>query len=275
MVPEIGSGRLLNDGPVASSFYRSRPDGTFDALPTTGSPWGPDSQHGGPPAALLTRALEALPEAAGRVLGRVTLELLGPVPLGPLSVSAQVERAGRSVALVSATLVDVARDRPVARATGWLFPELETGAGEVGPPPSAGPSEGVPHDRPQGWHGGYLDAVEWRWLRGAVGEPGPALVWMHPRPLLVDDEPWTPATLVMACVDSASGASSVLDPASWAFQNTELTVHLLRPPVGEWLCLDARTTLGPGSVGLATSDVYDEQGLVARSAQALLVARRR
>jgi acyl-CoA thioesterase len=49
---------------------------------------------------------------------------------------------------------------------------------------------------------------------------------------------------------------------------------VLRPPVGEWLCLDARTTLADGSVGLATSDVYDERGLVARSAQALLVARR-
>jgi acyl-CoA thioesterase len=75
-------------------------------------------------------------------------------------------------------------------------------------------------------------------------------------------------------VDSASGVSAALDPRGWAFLNTELTVHVLRPPVGEWLCLDARTTLADGSVGLATSDVYDERGLVARSAQALLVARR-
>jgi hypothetical protein len=36
--------------------------------------------------------------------------------------------------------------------------------------------------------------------------------------------------------------------------------------------VDAETELGGGSVGLATSRVYDEQGLVARSAQALLVA---
>ena len=53
--------------------------------------------------------------------------------------------------------------------------------------------------------------------------------------------------------------------------NTELTVHVVRPPVGEWLCLHADTTLGPGSVGVAASEVYDERGLVARSAQALLV----
>jgi acyl-CoA thioesterase len=78
----------------------------------------------------------------------------------------------------------------------------------------------------------------------------------------------------MVCVDSASGASAALDPAAWGFLNTELTVHVLRPPVGEWLCLQAATMLSSGSVGLATSDVYDEQGLVARSAQALLVAPR-
>ena len=56
--------------------------------------------------------------------------------------------------------------------------------------------------------------------------------------------------------------------------NTELTVHLLRPVVGDWVCLDAATTIGTGSVGVAASEVYDEQGLVARSAQALLVVAR-
>jgi acyl-CoA thioesterase len=78
----------------------------------------------------------------------------------------------------------------------------------------------------------------------------------------------------MACVDSASGVSAALDPEQWAFLNTELTVHVLRPPTGDWLCLEAETTLSSGAVGLATSNVYDEQGLVARSAQALLVVRR-
>ena len=65
-----------------------------------------------------------------------------------------------------------------------------------------------------------------------------------------------------------------LDPGEWNFLNTELTVHVLRPPAGEWVCLEAETSLGSGSVGVATSRVYDAHGLVARSAQALLVVRR-
>jgi Acyl-CoA thioesterase C-terminal domain len=75
-------------------------------------------------------------------------------------------------------------------------------------------------------------------------------------------------------VDSASGVSAALDPGTWGFLNTELTVHVLRPPVGDWVCLDAETTLGTGNVGVATSSVYDARGLVARSAQALLIAKR-
>ena len=84
----------------------------------------------------------------------------------------------------------------------------------------------------------------------------------------------TPVQRLMSCVDSASGVSAALDPAAWGFLNTELTVHVLRPPVGEWVCLDAVTTLGSGSVGIATSHVYDTRGLVARSSQALLIQQR-
>ena len=98
---------------------------------------------------------------------------------------------------------------------------------------------------------------------------------MRPRVDLVEGEPMSPVQRLMTCVDSASGVSAALDPDVWGFLNTELTVHVLRPPVGDWVCLDAETTLGGGSVGVAASRVYDERGLVARSAQALLVAERR
>jgi hypothetical protein len=201
------------------------------------------------------------------------MELLGPVPVGPLRVSASEVRPGRTVSLVEATLYDEERDRPVARAAAWLFPATDDGPGKPTPLPH-GPADGEEKPRPESWAGGYLDAVEWRWIVGSVGEPGPGVVWMRPPAELVEGEPMSPLQRLMACVDSASGASACLDPAAWGFLNTELTVHVLRPPVGDWICLDASTTLGTGSVGLATSSVHDELGLVARSAQALLVVRR-
>jgi acyl-coenzyme A thioesterase PaaI-like protein len=255
---------------------------------TTAGPWGPDSQHGGPPAALLARAVEGLPGADRRCIGRFTMELLGPVPVGPLEVSARVVRPGRTVDLCEATLRDVERDRDVARAAVWRFPAVADGAadwptggagastnpGDRGTALPHGPQDGVPHPRPDSWSGGYLDVVDWRWIEGSVATPGPAVVWMRPTVALVDTEPVSPVQRLLTCADSASGVSAELDPAAWGFVNTELTVHVLRPPKGEWLCLRARTTLSEGHVGMAVSDVYDRAGLVARSAQALLITRR-
>lgn len=255
------------------------PDGTLDDgserfVPTASAagPWSPDAQHGGPPAGLLTRALERLPEAADRVVGRLTMELLGPVPVAPLVCSARVLRRGRSVLMGEAVLHDPAAGRDVATARAWLFPR-GTGPGEVGPAPAHGPADGVVKASPATWHPGYVEAVEWRWTAGSVDTLGPGTAWMR-APELVEGESTSPLARMMTCVDSASGVSAALDVTQWGFQNTELTVHVLREPVGEWVCVDAETTLGPGSVGVATSTVLDRLGPVARSAQALLVVRR-
>lgn len=274
---------------VTSCFYT--PTGTPDAAPdstcgdtsgqssegflatsSTAGPWAPGAQHGGPPAGLLLRAIERLPESADRVVGRFTMELLGPVPVGPLVSSARLERPGRSVALASSVLHDPVAGRDVASARAWLFPR-GTGPGEVGPAPGHGPASGVRRDTPGSWLGGYTDAVEWRWVSGSVTEAGPGVVWMR-APDLVEGEETSPLARLMTCIDSASGASAALDVREWGFLNTELTVHVLREPVGEWVCLDAETHLGPGSVGIATSTAYDELGPVARSSQALLVVPR-
>lgn len=245
----------------------------FESSPATAGPWSSRAQHGGPPAALLGRALEGLEELETpepRTVGRFTMELLGPVPVGPLAVTASVVRPGRSVSLREAVLYDEQAGRPCARAQAWAFPVGE-GPGELGPPLPHGPWHGHDEEPPASWSRGYLDSVEWRWIEGAVTRPGPAVVWMRQRiPLLAGEQP-SALQRVLCCVDSASGVSAALDPAAWDFLNTELTVHLLRPQQGEWSCLVAETILGPGRVGMAVSQVYDEVGLVARSAQALLV----
>lgn len=247
----------------------------FDSAPATAGPWTPTAQHGGPPAALLGRALEALESLDdGAVLGRISLDLLGPVPVGAVELEAEVLRPGRSVSLGEARLYDATAGRLVAVARGWSFP-----AGTEGPEPDQKPlphrpGDGVEKEPPGSWHRGYLDSMEWRWIEGAVTQPGPGVVWMRQRIPLVGGEEPTGLQRLLACVDSASGISAELDVREWNFLNTDLTVHLLRRPEGEWLCVDARTTLGPGAIGMALATVYDEQGLVARSAQALLVVRR-
>jgi hypothetical protein len=90
----------------------------------------------------------------------------------------------------------------------------------------------------------------------------------------VPDEPVSPLTRVLAVADSGNGLSSELDVATWHFINPELTVHLHREVVGEWVCVAATTAISEGGAGLATTVLSDLDGPVGVGAQSLLVAPR-
>jgi len=121
---------------------------------------------------------------------------------------------------------------------------------------------------------GYLSAIEWRTVRGAFGEPGPATVWARMRYPLVPGEEPSPLERVLAVADSGNGVSGELDLRRWLFINPELTVHLFREPAGEWICLDAQSNIAAGGAGLATSVLSDTGGPLGVGAQTLLVTSR-
>ncbi len=78
---------------------------------------------------------------------------------------------------------------------------------------------------------------------------------------------------MVAVCDSASGISAVLPLRSWLFINTDLTVHIVREPQGEWILIDAQTQISEGGAGVTTSVLSDRSGWAARGAQTLLVRR--
>lgn len=119
-----------------------------------------------------------------------------------------------------------------------------------------------------------MAAMEWRAARGGFGVPGPAAVWARMRYPLVPGEEPAPLERVLAIADSGNGASWELDISRWHFINPELTVHLHREAAGEWVCLDAQTTISPGGTGLATSVLSDLDGPVGVGAQSLFVGPR-
>ena len=256
------------------AFYVPLGDDRFASTVHTGGPWDPQLQHGGPPSALAARAIEReSPSWPGTVV-RMSVDILGPVPVAELTVHSRVLRPGRSVDLVEAEVS--AGARPVLRAQAW-----RVRATELGLPPTPEQDEGeVPvfpdaeSTLPVGWSGGYLHAMEWRQSRGRWGEPGAAAVWGRMRyPLLPDEEP-SGLQRTMAIADSGSGVSGVLPFDRWIYINPELTVHMGAVPAGEWICLDAATTVDAAGYGLATSRLWDRDRLVARGAQSLLVTPR-
>ena len=253
------------------AFYLPLGDDRWSSTVHTTGPWDARSQHGGPPAALLGRAVEQCAPREDMVVARMTVEILGAVPVGEVSVRSRVLRPGRSVELVEAVLSADGRD--AARAAAWRVRRTTSEAvlsRVAAAPPLPEQSAPLPGG---GWIDGYLSAVEWRFAAGYFDAPGPATVWTRLRHPLVPDEEPSPLQRVLAVADSGNGLSSELD-LSWYFINPELTVHLHREAVGEWVCVAAQTAISTGGAGLATTVLHDLDGPIGVGAQALLVAPR-
>ncbi len=261
---------------MPEAFYEKAGD-RYLATELTRGPWDPGAQHAGPPSALLGRELERLPEAEDFQVGRVTCEILRSVPIGPVRVSARVVRPGRRVQLLEAELRDEGGE-PLVRAGAW---RIRTAPVEIPaealpaeePPP--GPEHGAEAEFfPTGQELGYHSAMEVGFLEGGFIEPGPAKVWLRMRqPLVAGEEP-TPLQRVLVTADVGNGVSASLDYRRYLFINVDLTVHLERMPVGEWICVDAVTLPQPNGVGTAESVLSDQRGRIGRALQTLLVAQR-
>ena len=259
-----------------ASFYVSDGGQGFVATELTRGPWDPGSQHAGPPSALLGREIERVDEAGEFQVGRVVLEILRPVPIGEVRVESRVLRPGKRVQLVEASLSNDGGE--LMRATAWLLrtSELDLPKGVVAEDtPPAGPEEGwTPEFFPTGQDAGYHTAMEWKAVAGAFLEAGPATVWMRMRQPLVDGEEPTPLQRALVAADVGNGISAVLDWREYVFINVDLSVHLERMPVGEWVCVDAQTLPQPSGNGTAESVLADEGGRIGRALQTLLVAER-
>lgn len=243
------------------------------ATDLTRGPWDPGAEHGGAPAALLARAIERVQPGADMRVARMTIELLRPVPIGELRVETELVRPGRRVQLVAARLW--AGDTLTVQALALRI-RRAAGVSPVVPAPGRAPA---PLPGPQARSGLRFgtdrsfpdDACDLRFARGAFREPGPAVAWIRLAVPVVAGEDPSGLQRTLAAADFGNGVSAVLDWERQVFINPDLTVHLERDPVGEWICLDAETTVGADGTGQATSTLYDEQGRIGRAVQALYV----
>ena len=260
------------DEPAA--FYLPEGDGTFASTPATAGPWGPESQHGGPPAALLVRAFElSEPQPRSRI-ARFAMEFLRPVPVAPLTVRTSVVRRGRRATLLRG--VAEAGGQEVLLAHAWRLHVPEEPAVAVAdeftvpPIPAPAPTSAWPG----AYADGYMRAIEWRSVAGSLGELGPGVAWTRARLPVVAGEKTSPFARAALVADSGSGVSASVDFSKWLCINVDLTVILHRDPAGEWVLLDSVTVTDPGGTGLAVTRLADENGAVGRAVQTLVVDRR-
>jgi hypothetical protein len=233
---------------------------------------------------LLARAIEGGNGDAEWQVARLTVELTRPVPDGRvLTLATDVERPGRRVSMLAARLVDDATVVAHVRALRIRRDDVELAPDAVepdDPPPGGLTNSGQPEvswaaDRRPAFH---ADACEHRFAEGSWDEPGPIAGWIRLVLPVVEGEEPSGVQRVAAAADFGNGISAGLPHDRFVFINPDLTIHLLRPPTGDWIGLrtssfyglDGRST----GAGMAESALYDQAGRIGRSVQSLFVERR-
>lgn len=260
---------------MSESIFLAEKGGAFMPTDHARGPWDPRALHGGAPAALMTSAFERMQPGEELRIARLGFELLRPVPLAPLRLSTRIVRAGRRVQELAGEIH--AGEDLICRASALRLQPVPddlpaSAAATVAGEPMPGPDEGKPVrfalDDPD--QASFAVSMEMRWLDEPF-ELGPARVWMRPRHDLLPGEPLSPLARLAATSDFGNGVSAALPFLDYLFINADLTIHLQRPPRGEWIGIDARTLLSGGGSGLAESVLHDVDGPVGRAFQSLVI----
>ena len=257
----------------------SDPD-TYESTPLANAGWYDEGQHGGSLAALIAGHLENVPTLVPMEVSRLTVELFRVVPLVPLTIRPHIVREGKRIQVLTADVTDPAGSTVAMgtmqrlRVADRAAPEQVRNQLEFA---TADESKAPPADH---WGIGGQDkvmfhrmAIEMREAYGGFSEFGPGAIWVRLRPPIVAGRPNTPTQRAIVVADFPNGVSRELGD-DWVFMNPDLTVHLGRYPVGEWVGLEAGSNYSDMGRGVANGSLWDEQGWIGRTTQSLYLDRR-
>ena len=267
----VGNGTdAVFTGTPPAWFYRRLGDGIYESTIHTQGAWNAHEQHMAPVAGILTRELELHQPRPDLRMARLNFDILGLIPAGQFRIETKILRPGRTIELLQAEMI--AEERVAVRATVWRLQRGDSLA-VAGLEEKAMPSvedtalwDGMNH-----WPGGYIESLQMRVVEGH--RPGRGQVWIRSPYDMVAGEPTTDMVRLMGLVDTANGIAFRVPPGagSYMFPNVDLSIHLHREPVGEWLGLDTSVTFGTDGIGLTSTVLNDVQGPFGRAAQILTV----
>ena len=242
--------------------------------PNAAGPWDRRMQHGSAPSALAAWAAERIPTPVPMNIARVSIDLMRPVPVGPLTIETDILREGRKIQLCGIKLL--ADGVQVVGATVLkIKQQSQPLPDDVRDPPVALPP---PEDSlVEDGHGAtspFAGMVSMRAARGRFGQAGAGAIWFRLDHPLVEGEAVSQAVRAVVAADFSNGTASTLDFRAWTYINADLTVSLARQPVGDWILLDGESWIGPDGAGLAMSRIADRQGYFGRAVQSLVIEKR-
>jgi hypothetical protein len=145
--------------------------------PFAAGPWDPSMQHGSPPAALAVWAAERLPTPVAMRVARVTVDLMRPVPVAPLTIESEVLREGRKIQLCAVRLL--AKGVVVVSATVLkIKAQAQPLPSDAVTPPAELPGPDQSRVEPADFSSSpFVTGMSLRAARGRFGSPGPGAIW--------------------------------------------------------------------------------------------------
>jgi hypothetical protein len=242
--------------------------------PDAAGPWDPRMQHGSAPASLVVWAAERIPTPVPMFIARVTIDLMRPVPLAPLTIETDILREGRKIQLCSirlladGTVVVGASVLKIKAQPLELPDEIKELPVELPSPEQSIVEDGHAATSP------FVRSVSMRAARGRFGKAGAGAIWFRVDKSLIEGQAVSQAMRAVVAADFSNGTASTLDFRAWTYINADLTVSFSRQPVGDWILLDGDSWIGPDGRGLAMSRLADRQGYFGRAVQSLVIEKR-
>jgi hypothetical protein len=242
--------------------------------PNAAGPWDISMQHGSAPAALVVWAAEAIPAREPMRIARVTIDLMRPVPVAPLTIETEILREGRKIQLCAVRLLS-----KNVLVVGATILKIKTQAlklpSDVADLPVELPGPDLTRaEQPDFSTSPFVSGISLRAARGRFGVPGPGAIWYRVDRPLVEGSKVSQAMRAVVAADFCNGTSAALDFRQWTFINADLTVSFAREPSGEWILLDAESWIGADGAGLAMARLADERGYFGRAVQSLVIEKR-
>jgi hypothetical protein len=207
-------------------------------------------------------------------IARVTVDLMRPVPLAPLTLRTEVLREGRKIQLCAVKLY---ADHGVVAAASVLKvrAQPQTLPPEIADRPVGLPGPDASFPEPADFSASpFVKGMSLRAARGRFGMPGPGAIWYRCDWPMIAGQAVSQAMRAVVAADFCNGTAPALDFREWIFLNADLTMNMAREPVGEWILLDGESWIGPDGTGLAMARLADQHGTFGRAVQSLVVERR-
>jgi hypothetical protein len=231
----------------------------------TGGPWG-QTMGGQIVGGLLGWALDRDGDGDDDLQpARLTVDLLRPVPIAPVSIQTSIQREGRRIKLVDAALLQ--NGQVVARASALFLrrsaePEGHVWSAPVAMPPLPAKSDPREAEVPFGiWtssatsNSGTAGMPPLEWEQPGVQK----FAWTHLFRPMVAGHPLTPFTRAAFAGDIISSLTH-WSTAGLRYINADYTVAISRLPEGEYIGLAAQSYYGNDGVGAGTATLFDSAG---------------